>query len=95
MLHYYTYEYGRVEADEAVHVYRNKDGLIGLRVFHQRRDGVWSEGYSRFFIWADDGSSIDFEREWQARASLGAADDAATVSSSRPPDAPERRTSPR
>ena len=83
MSHYYTYEYGRVDADETVHVYRSKDGLIGLRVHHQRHDGVWSEGYSRFFVWDDDASSIDFEREWQARASLGAVDQAAAPPAAR------------
>ena len=84
MTHYYTYEYGWVDADEAVHVYRSKDKMIGLKVRRQRSEGIWSEGYSRFFVWSDDGSGQEFDDESIARICLTTAGRTATASRYRP-----------
>lgn len=70
MQHYYTYEYGWVDADVAVYVYRSKDGLVGLRVKHLRSEGLWNQGYSRFFVWDDESDSDGYEWEWEARKAL-------------------------
>ena len=69
MPRFYTYEYGWADVGRAVYVYRSQDGSIGLRVTHQCRDGVWADGYSRFFVW-DDENGADYEWEGQARAAL-------------------------
>ncbi len=70
MTRYYTYEYGWVDADEAVHVYRSKDKMIGLKVRRQRNEGVWSEGYSRSLSGPKKGaSSSSTMRHWPAYTS--------------------------
>jgi len=74
MQYYYTYEYSCVHAGDAVFVYRSRDGLIGLKVRHYRHEGQWTEGQSRFFVWANEGDYVDFEWEWQARKSICAGD---------------------
>ena len=71
MPHCYTYECGWVDMEAAVYVYRSKDGLIGLRVEHQRCGGLWNKGHSRFFVWDNKSHNDDFEWERQARDFLG------------------------
>jgi len=68
MLYHYTYEYGWVDGDQALHVYHSRDGLIGLSIRTERVDGVWNEGVSRFFL--IDRQGPEYESMDKARAAL-------------------------
>ena len=85
MMYHYTYEYGWFNVNETVHVFRSKDGLIGLRVHNHRGKGTWVDGYSRFFVWADEDIDAEFDSELQARAFLGARDQGERSGSVRQP----------
>ena len=84
-MYQYSYEYGWIKGDETVDVYRSKDGLIGLRVYNHCGKGVCLEGYSRFFLWDEEGIGAEFESELQARAFVGVSDNVAGVGSMRLP----------
>ncbi len=68
MLHYYTFEYGVVSKNDAFHVYCSRDRMVGLVVRTLKRDGVWGDGYSRFFVWDDGLGRQEYESERAARA---------------------------
>ena len=38
MLYHYTYEYGWVDGDQALHIYHSRDGQIGLSIRTERID---------------------------------------------------------
>ena len=74
MLYHYTYEYGWVDGDQAMHVYHSRDGRIGLVIRTERVDGRWGEGITRFFLTSRQGpeyESMALAREALQGASVG------------------------
>jgi hypothetical protein len=95
MLHYYTFEYGVVSKGDAFHVYCSRDRMVGLVVRTLKQDGVWGEGYSRFFVWDEGLGSEEYESERAARAIGDAApmrQDAKTVQRLADSPSPKERT---
>ena len=68
MLYHYTYEYGWVDGDQALHVYHSRDGRIGLAIRSTRVDGVWDEGVTGFFL--TDRQAAEYPSMAEARAAL-------------------------
>jgi len=68
MLYHYTYIYGWVDGDQALHIYHSRDGRIGLAIRTTRVDGRWDEGTTRFFL--VDREEAEFDSAIEARAAL-------------------------